>query len=50
MFHGRKKQKVKPLSEEEIKQRDEKLVKIKLVNTKMLKLRTDKVYDLASLV
>jgi len=45
MFHGRKKQKVKPLSEEEIKQRDEKLVKIKLVNAKMLKLRTDKVYD-----
>jgi len=45
MFHGRKKQKVKPLSEEEIKQRDEKLVKIKLVNAKMLKLRTEKVYD-----
>lgn len=49
MFHGRKKQKARTLSEEEVKQRDEKLKKIKLVNTKMLKQRNDKVYDEASL-
>lgn len=49
MFHGRKKQKQRELTAEEIKQRDEKLVKIRAVNTKMLKQRNDKVYDLASL-
>ena len=49
MFHGRKKQKPRQLSEEEIKQRDEKLVKIKAVNTKMLKQRNDKIYNEASL-
>ncbi len=49
MFHGRKKQKPRELSAEEQKQRHEKLVKIKAVNTKILKQRKDKVYDLASL-
>lgn len=49
MFHGRKKQKARTLTEEELKQRDEKLRKIKLVNAKMLKQRSDKVYDEASL-
>ena len=49
MFHGRKKQKQKTLTEEEIKQRDEKLKKIKMVNAKMLKQRAEKQYDETSL-
>lgn len=49
MFHGRKKQKPKQLSAEEIKQGEEKLAKIKTVNEKMLKMRRDKVYTEAAL-
>jgi geranylgeranyl transferase type-2 subunit alpha len=50
MFHGVKKQKPKQLTPEQIQQRDEKLIKIKLVNSKMLKQRSDRVYDEASLL
>lgn len=37
------------MTDEEVKQRDEKLAKIRAVNAQMLKKRDEKVYDLASL-
>jgi len=50
MFHGRKKQEYKPLSEEERKTINAKLVKIDTINKTMLAKRANKEYDEASLL
>jgi len=49
MYHGRKKQEKKELTEEEKKALEEKLNKIITINKTLLRKRADKEYDQASL-